>query len=146
MKGAIMLAAVLLGAAAVAEEKTMTTFNFDSDTPGKPPKGFQFGLTGKGRPGNWVVQTADDAPSGKNVLAQTDGDTTDYRFPIAYTGPELKDLRLAVKCKPLWRWSATTSRSSTTGRRSSTRTTRPSPMQANSACGPRPTRSSSSTI
>ncbi len=101
MKGAIMLAAVLLGAAAVAEEKTMTTFNFDSDTPGKPPKGFQFGLTGKGRPGNWVVQTADDAPSGKNVLAQTDGDTTDYRFPIAYTGPELKDLRLAVKCKPI---------------------------------------------
>ncbi len=99
MKGAIMLAAVLLGAAAVAEEKTMTTFNFDSDTPGKPPKGFQFGLTGKGRPGNWVVQTADDAPSGKNVLAQTDGDTTDYRFPIAYTGPELKDLRLAGRLK-----------------------------------------------
>jgi hypothetical protein len=42
-----------------------------------------------------------DAPSGKNVLAQTDGDTTDYRFPIAYTGPELKDLRLSVKCKPI---------------------------------------------
>ena len=52
----------------------MTTFNFDSDTPGQPPKGFQFGLTGKGRPGKWIVQTAEDAPSGKNVLAQTDGD------------------------------------------------------------------------
>src|SRR5207245_7737468 len=24
-----------------------------------------------------------------------------YRFPIAYTGPELKDLRLSVKCKPI---------------------------------------------
>ena len=98
---AIALAGVLLGAAAIAEEKTMTTFNFDSDSPGQPPKGFQFALTGKGRPGSWIVQAADDAPSGKNVLAQTDGDTTDYRFPIAYTGPELKDLRLAVKCKPL---------------------------------------------
>jgi hypothetical protein len=101
MTRAIAIAAVVLGAAAIAEEKTMTTFNFDSDTPGQPPNGFQFGLTGKGRPGKWVVQTADDAPSGKNVLAQTDGDTTDDRFPIAYTGPELKDLGLAVKCKPI---------------------------------------------
>src|SRR2546427_12974777 len=91
----------LIAMAAFAQEKQMTTFNFDSDTAGQPPKGFEFGLTGKGKPGKWVVQAVDDAPSGKNVLAQTDGDTTDYRFPIAYTGPELKDLRLAVKCKPI---------------------------------------------
>ena len=98
---AIVLAAALLGAAALAEEKTMTTFNFDSDTAGQLPKGFHFGLTGKGKPGNWIVQTADDAPSGKNVLAQTDGDATDYRFPLAFAGPEMKDLRLSVKCKPI---------------------------------------------
>ena len=79
----------------------MTRFNFDSDTAGQPPKGFEFALTGKGKPGKWIVQAVDDAPSGKNVLAQTDGDETDYRFPIAYTGPELKDLRLSVKCKPI---------------------------------------------
>jgi len=90
-----------IAAAAVAQEKEMTTFNFDSDTAGQPPKGFDFALTGKGKPGKWVVQAVGDAPSGKNVLAQTDGDTTDYRFPIAYTGPELKDLRLSVKCKPI---------------------------------------------
>jgi hypothetical protein len=97
----VALAAALLGGAAVAEEKIMTTFNFEADASGRPPNGFQFGLTGKGRPGNWVVQAVDDAPSGKNVLAQTDGDPTDYRFPIAYTGPEMKDLRLSVKCKPI---------------------------------------------
>jgi hypothetical protein len=97
----MVVVAVLLGAAAVAEEKTMTTFNFDSDTAGQPPKGFEVGLTGKGKPGKWIVQAVDDAPSGKNVLMQTDGDNTDYRFPIAYTGPELKDLRLSVKCKPI---------------------------------------------
>jgi len=74
---AVVAAAVLLGAAAVAQEKAMTTFNFDSDAPGQPPKGFELGLTGKGKPGKWVVQAVDDAPSGKNVLAQTDGDTTD---------------------------------------------------------------------
>jgi hypothetical protein len=96
-----LVAAAVLGSAAFAEQGIMTTFNFDSDTPGQPPKGFEFGLTGKGRPGKWIVQAVDDAPSGKNVLAQTDGDTTDYRFPIAYTGPELKDLRLSVKCKPI---------------------------------------------
>ncbi len=100
-KPALFLVATLLSAAAVAEEKTMTTFNFDSDVPGQPPKGFEFGLTGKGKPGKWVVQAVDDAPSGKNVLMQTDDDTTDYRFPVAYTGPELKDLRLSVKCKPI---------------------------------------------
>jgi hypothetical protein len=100
-KPALFLVAALLGAAAVAEEKTMTTFNFDSDAPGQPPKGFEFGLTGKGVPGKWIVQVVDDAPSGKNVLMQTDDDTTDYRFPIAYTGPELKDLRLSVKCKAI---------------------------------------------
>ena len=100
-KPALVLVAALLGSAALAQQEIMTTFNFDSDTPGQPPKGFEFGLTGKGKPGKWVVQAVDDAPSGKNVLAQTDGDTTDYRFPIAYTGPELKDLRLAMKCKPI---------------------------------------------
>jgi hypothetical protein len=79
----------------------MTKFTFDSDTAGQPPKGFELALTGKGKPGKWVVQAVADAPSGKNVLAQTDGDHTDYRFPIAYTGPELSDLRLSVKCKAI---------------------------------------------
>ncbi len=92
--------AAMVAAAAFAEEK-MTRFNFDSDTAGQTPKGFEFALTGKGRPGIWIVQAVNDAPSGKNVLAQTDGDDTDYRFPIAFTGPELKDLRLSVKCKPV---------------------------------------------
>jgi hypothetical protein len=91
----------LVAAATVAGEKQMTTFNFDSDTAGQAPKGFELALTGKGKPGKWLVLAVADAPSGKNVLAQTDGDETGYRFPIAYTGPELKDLRLSVKCKPI---------------------------------------------
>ena len=91
------LIATLLSGALIAEDKAMTRFDFESDSPGGPPRGFELALTGKGRPGTWVVEAAPDAPSGKNVLAQTDGDTTDYRFPIAFTGPELKDLRLQVK-------------------------------------------------
>jgi hypothetical protein len=96
-----MLVALAAAASFAQEEKTMTKFDFDADTPGQPPKGFELGLTGKGKPGKWVVQAVADAPSGKNVLVQADGDQTDYRFPIAYTGPALKDLRLSVKCKPV---------------------------------------------
>lgn len=91
----------LVASAALAQEKQMTTFDFDSDTAGQPPEGFEFALTGKGKPGKWIVQAVGDAPSGKNVLAQTDGDDTDDRFPIAYTGPDLRDLRLSVKCKAI---------------------------------------------
>src|SRR5438094_9807335 len=87
--------------ALIAMTAAAMTFDFESDTAGQPPKGFEFALTGKGKPGKWVVQAVADAPSGKNVLAQTDGDETDYRFPIAYTGPELKDLRLSAKCEPI---------------------------------------------
>jgi hypothetical protein len=97
----LVLLAALLGAASFAQQETMTRIDFESDAPGQPPKEFEFGLTGKGKPGKWIVQAVDDAPSGKNVLMQTDGDDTDYRFPIAYRGPELKDLRLSVKCKPI---------------------------------------------
>jgi len=36
------------------------------------------------------------------VLAQVDADATDYRFPVAVASePELRDVRLSVKCKPV---------------------------------------------
>jgi hypothetical protein len=76
-------------------------FNFDADPVGGPPNGFEFGRTGGGTPGKWVILAVKDAPSGGNVLAQTDTDSTDYRFPVAFTGPELKDFRLSVRCKPV---------------------------------------------
>lgn len=99
----VLCLALSLGLAltALAQGGPATKFDFDSEKPGDPPQGFSFGRTGKGPPGTWVVQAVDGAPSGKNVLVQTDADRTDYRFPVAYTGPELKDLRLAVKCKPV---------------------------------------------
>jgi len=95
------LSCLVVAAAAVAQEPHMATFDFEADAAGQSPRGFELALTGKGRPGKWVVQAVGDAPSGKNVLVQTDGDDTDYRFPIAFTGPAMKDLRLSVKCKPV---------------------------------------------
>jgi len=83
------------------EKSSSKTWNFESDTVGKPPAGFSFGRTGKGAEGQWVVRAEADAPSKPNVLAQVSTDDTDYRFPVAFTGPEMKDLRLSVKCKPV---------------------------------------------
>ena len=90
--------------AAQATEDTASSWrwNFDKDRVGQPPAGFSFGRTGAGRVGRWIIRAEKDAPSGTNVLAQVDGDSTDYRFPIAVAnGPSLKDLRLSVRCKPV---------------------------------------------
>ena len=77
------------------------SWNFDSDKAGAPPAGFSFGRTGEGRDGKWVVRTEAGAPSGSNVLAQTDADTTDHGFPVAIAEePTLRDLELSVRCKP----------------------------------------------
>lgn len=78
----------------------ITLWTFDTEPVGEAPAGFVFGRTGSGRPGAWVIRAEQDAPSGANVLAQVDADTTDYRFPVAVASePELRDVRLSVKCK-----------------------------------------------
>ena len=79
-------------------------WDFEAGPEGKPPPGFSFGRTGSGRPGQWVIKAVADAPSGKQVLAQVDGDKTDFRFPVAMAKEvSLADLRLSVKCKPVSR-------------------------------------------
>jgi hypothetical protein len=76
--------------------------NFDKDEEGKAPKGFVFGLTGKGKPGVWVVKKDTTAPSAQNVLAQTDADTVSYRFPLCvYEGFTCKDVDVNVRYKPI---------------------------------------------
>jgi hypothetical protein len=99
MRTAMIVGLGLAASAAVAQEKTV--MDFESDGVGQQPKGFEFGRTGEGRPGNWTVVVQEDAPSGKKVLAQTDTDSTGNRFPVAFTGPAMKDLRLSVRCKPV---------------------------------------------
>lgn len=77
-----------------------TKTDFEHDEAGQPPKGFSFALTGQGKPGVWVVKQ--DEPSHGNVLAQTDADTTDYRFPVAvYDAVTTRDVDLAVQFKPV---------------------------------------------
>jgi 3-keto-disaccharide hydrolase len=74
--------------------------NFETDAVGAPPKQFSFALTGQGKPGAWVVRQ-DDQTHG-HVLAQTEGDPTDYRFPVAiYEGVTAANLDLSVEFKTI---------------------------------------------
>ena len=78
----------------------ITTLTFDHDTTGQPPHGFSTALTGKGKPGVWVVMKDETAPSKPNVLAQTDMDKTDYRFPLCiFNDISAKDVDLSVRFK-----------------------------------------------
>jgi hypothetical protein len=77
-------------------------YNFDSDTPGQPPPKFHSALTGRGKPGSWIVRAEATTPSQPNVLAQTSEDKTDYRFPVAIADEgSFRDLDLKVKYKAI---------------------------------------------
>lgn len=70
---------------------------FESDAPGEPPAGFTAELTGSGRPGVWTVEPAPDAPEGRQVVVQSDGDATNSRFPVlVYDSASATDLDLSV--------------------------------------------------
>jgi hypothetical protein len=74
--------------------------DFEKDEPGKAPAHFSFALTGQGQPGVWLVRRDDTAHG--SVLVQTDGERTDYRFPVAiYDGFTGKDVALSVQFKAI---------------------------------------------
>ena len=76
------------------------TLTFDSVETGRVPPGFSTALTGGGGPVSWVIQEDHTAPSGSKVLAQTNADQTDYRFPICvYDKFTAKDVEVSVKFK-----------------------------------------------
>jgi hypothetical protein len=95
----LVLVTLALAPLAAAGEQLSVTFNFDTQSAGSTPAGFEFSTTGRGLPGRWVIQATAFSPSGGNVLAQTSTDDNEDRFPIAYTGPAMTNLRLSVKCR-----------------------------------------------
>jgi len=98
--GSFGLLFVLLVTAAVSAQTT--TIDFSNEKLGEAPSGFSTALTGKGRPGKWVVMKDPASPNQGNVLAQTDADRTDYRFPVCvYDGLSARDVDITVKFKPV---------------------------------------------
>jgi hypothetical protein len=86
----------------VETAKMVSKWDFEGIPVDQPAAGFTFGRTGSGRLGRWLVKAEKDAPSGVNVLAQTDIDATSYRFPVAVVDSiSMRNFRLSVRCKPV---------------------------------------------
>ena len=101
MKRKAVFAGALLPLIVVSVLAQTTTVDFEKDKAGGPPSGFSFALTGKGKPGVWVIKT-DESSGHHNVLAQTDADATSYRFPVAVLDAVMaKDVDVSVKFKAI---------------------------------------------
>jgi hypothetical protein len=92
----------VLGAAPAAAQPVAAPVQLDFATmpAGAPPAGFTTALTGKGRPGTWVIAEEATAPEKARVLAQTSTDRTDNRFPLCiYEGLVAADIDVEITFK-----------------------------------------------
>jgi hypothetical protein len=97
----VFTCALIIGAAMLTRAQTVV-IDFNNEELGKAPKGFSTALTGKGEPGNWVVDADKDDMTHGRFLAQTNMDKTDYRFPVCvYDGVSAKNVDVTVQFKPL---------------------------------------------
>lgn len=70
-------------------------FDFEKGAPGSTPVGFSSARTGEGPPGKWVLVDGDGAHG--RVLAQTDADATDARYPLCVAEDVVaRDVRAGV--------------------------------------------------
>ncbi len=77
------------------------TIDFNNEKVGEAPSGFSTALTGRGKPGKWVIMKDDASPNQGNVLAPTDADPTGYRFPVCvYDGLTAKDVDISMNQAP----------------------------------------------
>jgi hypothetical protein len=93
---------LLLGTTVTAQTPSRRVIDFESEKAGQAPAGFVFALTGSGRPGAWSVRRDDSSPDRGNVLAQTDADSTSYRFPLAvFDDISTSDVDISVRFRPV---------------------------------------------
>ena len=66
---------------------------------GSAPADFDFGRTGQGGPGQWVV-ISDQSATGARAIEQSSTDRTDYRFPLAIYKPiSAKNVDVSLRFK-----------------------------------------------
>jgi hypothetical protein len=99
MIGAAVIALSMTPVPAAASESV--ELSFGEMQPGQAPPGFEFGRTGEGAVGRWIV-VVDRTADGNRALVQTSQDRTDYRFPVAiYGGLSAKNVEVTIRFKPL---------------------------------------------
>ncbi len=69
-----------------ASMMTHTVVPVEKMATGQPPKDFDFGRTGQGTTGKWLV-VEDVSATGGRAIEQVSNDKTDYRFPLAIYRP-----------------------------------------------------------
>ena len=68
---------------------------------GAPPAEFEFGRTGQGAPGQWVV-VEDSTATASRAIEQSSTDRTDFRFPLAIYQPlTARNVEVTLRFKPL---------------------------------------------
>lgn len=89
-------------AAAPPPAEDAVVFDFEKDKTGKTPAGFTAALTGGGGPVEWRIEEVDDAPSGRNVVAQLSDDRTNARYPqLVRDDFEARDVDVSVRFKTI---------------------------------------------
>ncbi len=101
MKHPALWLAAAVSASTLATAAGPLRFDFESNPVGSPPAGFEFGRTGGGAEGKWVVRVEKGGTT-NHVLVQESADKTDYRFPVAVLKEgAYKDVTLSVRARPL---------------------------------------------
>jgi hypothetical protein len=77
--GSLFICLCSTASAVEPEWSTVEHHNFELDAVGSLPAGFSFAKSESGKPGRWTVRSVDDAPSGRNVLVQSDADRSEDR-------------------------------------------------------------------
>ncbi len=88
------------GSAGLAQRGTIT-IAIEKMEIGMAPTDFEFGRTGEGGLGQWVV-VGDPTASGGRAIEQVSTEPTDNRFPLAIYGPlSAKNVEVVVRFKPV---------------------------------------------
>jgi glycosyl hydrolase family 59 (putative galactocerebrosidase) len=86
------------GTVALAQEG-ITMIVIEKMDVGSAPADFDFGRTGQGGPGQWVV-ISDPSATGGRAIEQSSTDRTDYRFPLAIYRPlSAKNVDVTIRFK-----------------------------------------------
>jgi hypothetical protein len=96
---AALACAIACAGSAVLAQQGAPMIAIEKMEIGAAPAHFDFGLTGQGRLGQWVV-TRDASATGGRAIEQSSADRTDYRFPLAIYKPfSAKNVDVSVRFK-----------------------------------------------
>lgn len=96
---AAVACAIACAGSTVRAQKGTPMIAIEKMDVGMAPADFDFGLTGQGGPGQWVV-IGDASATGGHAIEQSSIDRTDYRFPLAIYKPlSAKNVDVSVRFK-----------------------------------------------